>query len=136
MRVFLDANILFSASAPESATRAVLNAILTHATAVTNRHAWEEARRNLEYKRPGQVAELQRLESQIEMTGLFAPVVGISLPDKDQPVLGSAVASRCTHLWTSDRRHFGALYGKTVGGTKVASSIALADELLLRGWLK
>ena len=29
--------------------------------------------------------------------------------------------------WTSDRRHFGSLYGKTVEGVLIVSSIMLAD---------
>ena len=135
MRVFLDANVLFSAADPASATRAVLEALVTHATAVTNRHAWEEARRNLERKRPSLVVELAKLEPRLEMTAGLVFVNGVSLPDKDQPVIGGAVAARCTHLWTSDRRHFGPLYGVEVDGVRVVSSTMLADELAKNGWL-
>ena len=51
MRVFLDANILFSAAADDSPTRALLGIILRHAKAATNEHAWEEARRNVDQPR-------------------------------------------------------------------------------------
>jgi len=129
VRVFLDANVLFSAADPASATRVLLEAVLAHATAVTNRHAWEEARRNLARKRASLVPELDKIESRLELTARLAPVPGVSLPEKDLPVMGGAVAARCTYLWTSDRRHFGALYGKAVSGTVVVSSTMLADAL-------
>jgi hypothetical protein len=135
MRVFLDANVLFSAADPASATRALLEAVFAHAVAVTNRHAWEEAQRNLDRKRAHLVPELAKIEPRLELTARFVSVPGLPLPDKDLPVIGGAVAARCTHLWTSDRQHFGGLYGMEVGGTKIVSSVMLADELVAQGWL-
>jgi hypothetical protein len=43
MRVFLDANILFSTAYKESTTRELLDKLLKIAEVVTNLHAWEEA---------------------------------------------------------------------------------------------
>jgi len=134
MRVFLDANILFSAATPDSPTRALLNIILRHARAVTNEHAWEEARRNLEHKRPHLITALNELKSGIEFTGNFKEVALPPLPDKDQPVIGGAIASRCTHLWTGDKRHFGPLYGRTIQGTMIVSGVMLANEFSAKGW--
>ena len=134
MSVFLDANILFSAATPDSPTRALLNIILQHARAVTNEHAWEEARRNLEHKRPHLITALNELKSGIEFTGNFKEVALPPLPDKDQPVIGGAIASRCTHLWTGDKRHFGPLYGRTIQGTMIVSGVMLANEFSAKGW--
>ena len=50
--------------------------------------------------------------------------------------MGGAVASRCSHLWTGDKRHFGSLYGRMIEGTKIASGVMVATDLSARGWLK
>ena len=135
MKVFLDANILFSAASPASPTRQLLEAIQRHARAVTNEHAWEEARRNLEQKRPHLVDDLHRLRDRVEFSAKFRALAEPVLPEKDQPIMGGAVASACTHLWTGDKRHFGRLYGRTVHGTRIVSGPMLADEMATRGWL-
>ena len=135
MRIFLDANVLFSAAAPESATRQLLNAVLAHASAVVNRHVWEEATRNVVAKRPALLSELQELERRLEFASQFSRAGLSSLPEKDQPVIRGAMGSRCTHLWTSDRRHFGSFYGEAIHGTRIVSSVMLADELISKGWL-
>jgi hypothetical protein len=135
MNVFLDANVLFSASAAGSPTERLLEDLLRHAPAVTHQHAWEEARRNLEQKRPGQVPGLLALLVRLNFSAAFREVDDIELPDKDRPILGAAVAAGCTYLWTSDKRYFGRFYGKTVHGVRVISSIMLADELRAKGWL-
>lgn len=128
MKVFLDANILFSASDPASATRWLLDQVLANAQAVTSPHCWEEARRNLERKRPQFLAGLEGLRPLVETTHAFGDPGATSLPAKDVPVIAGAMGAQCTHLWTSDRLHFGSLYGRTLCGVRVVSSIMLADE--------
>jgi hypothetical protein len=135
MRVFADANVLFSAADPASATRILLEALFTHATVVVNEHVWEEARRNITMKRPGLANGLEELKSKLHFSSKMEPVAECHLPDDDQPVLGGAVAARCSHLWTGDKHHFGHLYGKTVRGTRVVPATVLADELDRKGWL-
>jgi uncharacterized protein len=135
MRVFLDANIVFSAAAPTSPTRVLLDAVLRHAQGVTNEHAWEEARRNVVRKRPQFVDELPALRSRLEFTSQFRAVALPTLPEKDQPIIGGAVASRCSHLWTGDKRHFGSWYGRSVHGTRIVPGSMLADEVAANGWL-
>jgi len=135
MRVFADASVLFSAANPESATRTLLNALFRHATVVIHEHVWEEARRNIDMKSPAWASGLEHLKASFHFSPHMIIVKDYPLPDKDQPVLGGAVAARCSHLWTGDKRHFGHLYGKTIAGTRIVSSIALADELIRKGWL-
>jgi uncharacterized protein len=134
VKVFLDANILFSASDPRSATRELLETVAVGHTVVTSAHAWEEARRNLERKRPHFLPGLESLGGRIEVSKAFE--LPHDQPDgvaeKDVPILAGAVGARCTHLWTSDRRHFGHLYGKSAQGIRVLSSIQLAEELKIR----
>ncbi len=46
MKVFLDANILFSAALPGSKLREMIQTLVRHSACVTNPHAREEAERN------------------------------------------------------------------------------------------
>ncbi|MEI7435362.1 MAG: PIN domain-containing protein [bacterium] len=135
MKVFVDANVLFSAADPESATRILLNALFLHATVVINEHVWEEARRNIEIKRPRLASCFEELKPKLQFSSRLTIVKDSQLPDKDQPVLNGAVASRCSHLWTVDKSHFGHLYGKTIDGTLVVPATTLADELRRKGWI-
>lgn len=129
MRVFIDANILFSAAANQSATRHLLERVLVRAEAITNAHAMEEARRNLRLKRPHDLAGLTAIQRRIAMTPVFFGRMQVPLPNEDIPIVAGAVGSGCSHLWTSDRRHFGRYYGKQLHGVRVVSSIMLADLL-------
>ena len=135
MKVFADANVLFSAADPASATRILLNALFRHATVVINEHVWEEARRNIELKRPRLASHLEEMKPNFQFSSRLTMVKDSQLPDKDQPVLNGAVAARCSHLWTGDKRHFGLLYGKTINGTLIVPATVLADELRRKGWI-
>ena len=96
---------------------------------VTSPFAWEEARRNLERKRPHLLEGLESLRAAAGISKMIAAIEPVDLAEKDQPILGGAVGSACTHLWTSDRLHFGDLYARTVQGVCVVSSIQIADLL-------
>ncbi len=132
MRVFVDAAVLFSASRRGSLMEQFIRKVLTVAEGVTNAHAVEEARRNLALKFPESVAQLSKLITRMELVAHVVAFRDRALPAKDQPILGGAIAGRCTHLLTSDRRDFGRLFGKTVQGVKVVSPQMLAEELLAR----
>jgi hypothetical protein len=134
VRIFLDANILFSAAAPSSATRRLFNAASHYANLITNPHAWEEAYRNLAHKRPEHISGMKDLEKHIELSYSFSPIGAIELPEHDVPILAGAIGSGCSHIWTSDKRHFGKWYGKKLLGVECISSILLADILINMGW--
>ena len=135
MKVFLDANILFSAANPESPLRILLEDITRRGQVVTSAFAQEEARRNLEIKRPRWLLLLDSLISDFEVGVVPDRALGLSesdLPEletKDLPILTAAVNVRCTHLLMGDRRHFGSLFDRSVAGLKVVSPILLAKEL-------
>jgi hypothetical protein len=118
-RVFLDANVLFSAAHRAGAGLAKLWE-LEDARLITSGYAVEEARRNLDDDdQRRRLAELLRgVEVVAEMDP--APVAGDeSLPEKDRPILRAAVASGSTHLLTGDVTHFGRLLGAEVSGVLV-----------------
>ncbi len=127
MKVFIDANILFSASDPRSATYRLFKLLVRHGELVTNPHAWEEARRNLALKRPNHLDGLEALRDLVGDTTAFKLPTSVAIPEKDQPIIGGAIGADCTHLWTSDRTHFGAYYGRKIDGVTVISSTQLAD---------
>jgi len=135
VRIFLDANILFSASGPASATRNVFDAAFKLSEElVTNPHAAQEARNNLRLKRPELLAEFDSLIKRVTMSNAFSKVSEVTLPEQDVPILAGAVGSRCNYLWTGDKRHFGELFGKVIHGVMIVSGMQLVDVLTKMGW--
>ena len=118
-RVFLDANILFSAAyVPTSRLHKLWS--LRETELVSSQFALDEARRNLVAYAPEGVGLLEQLCSRVTIVPEAASPLplpdDIDLPDKDQPILAAAIGAGCTHLLTGDTRHFGHLYGKRVQG--------------------
>jgi predicted nucleic acid-binding protein len=132
MRIFLDANILFSAAKSNGAVRRLLADL--HAdghTLVADAYVAVEAQRNIAAKATGDGGDyLQALLSRIEVNGVqLAATAGSAalwLPEKDRPVLLAAIACQCDVLVTGDRTHFGPGYGKTYDGVTVYSPAQLA----------
>lgn len=135
MRIFLDANILFSAARADGAVRQLL-ALCEGAghELWADAYVVEEARRNLAAKTPGGLRVLNAMAARISIGGLIAgnsllPDTLI-LPEKDRPVLAAAIHHRCNILVTGDRTHFGPLYGTTIRGVTVLSPAMLAESIL------
>jgi uncharacterized protein len=135
MRVFLDANILFSAAKSDGAIRRLL-ALLAEAghECHADTYVVEEARRNLALKAPASLPVLDRLVGRIRVAQVKASLPQAeavrSLPEKDRPVLAAAIDLGCQAFVTGDRTHFGTLYGKTRGGVTIHSPRSLAEALL------
>jgi predicted nucleic acid-binding protein len=128
VRLFLDANILFSAAhSAEGRARGLFSlATKGFCTLATSEHAVNEARRNLMVKFPSAAAEFEWLLDQVEGVseggpGLVAWAESHGLPENDAPILAAAAAADTDILVTGDRRHFGHLYGKTVGGIRIVT---------------
>jgi rRNA-processing protein FCF1 len=135
MRIFLDANILFSAAKSDGAVRLLLERLLKagHECCVDG-YVTEEARRNLAAKSPEGLAALAILLTRLHReSAQHADAVlegTLPLPEKDRPVLAAAIRHGCAALVTGDKSHFGPLYGKTVRGVAIHSPISLAQALL------
>jgi hypothetical protein len=129
MRVFLDACVLYSASRPGSLMERFVLRLLREAECCTNSYALEEARRNLEVHEPDRAGNLAALASRLQVLVTQLLIPEIPLPEKDKPILGGAIAGRCSHLLTSDRRDFGRYYGSVIHGVKVVSPQLMAEEL-------
>ena len=110
MRLFLDANILFTA-AHNPRGKAALTIELGkegHWTLATSLYALEEARRNLERKFPRSREGLNSLLQGIRLVEhrpnlRFPP----GLAEKDRPIFQAALACDATHSLTGDLRDFG-----------------------------
>jgi predicted nucleic acid-binding protein len=108
-RVFLDANVLFSAAyRSDAAVKRLWQ--LKNVTLMTSAYAAEEARRNLD--RPDRLAALEELLESTQLTP-EAPQrlvwAARMLPDKDAPILAAAVEAKAAVLLTGDLKHFGEL---------------------------
>ena len=130
MKVFLDANILFSASNLQSRTATLLAGLIQrgHET-VTSVYAWGEVVRNVNAKCPHWLGSLQRFREHIDIIDVFTEPLDVECEGKDEPILAGAIGTRCTHLWTSDKAHFGRFYGQTIHGVTVISSVQMLELL-------
>jgi predicted nucleic acid-binding protein len=136
MRIFLDANVLFSAAKSDGSVRELFRRLLA-----AGHECWAddyvviEARRNLASKGPEALAVLDTLLADLHLAAAQVPgprVRDVSwLPDKDRPVLAAAMRLKCEALVTGDRTHFGAGYGQTFGGVTIHAPRSLAEALRL-----
>jgi len=123
-RLFLDANVLFSATYnPISPLPRLwqLNGVVLLSSA----YAVQEARQNLAMHRPNRLGELEHLVKKLclvdALLSMTAAVSAAGLPEKDHPILLAAIGAKATHLLTVDKKHFGSLYGQTVEGVVVTT---------------
>lgn len=137
VRVFLDANVVFSAAYRETGSVRVFFALAKAGSCilVSSRHAIEEARRNLVARYPDRVKDLEALLSAVEIAAepsaaLLAWASHMGLPPKDAPILAAAVEARCHMLVTGDRTDFGALFGRRPRGTVVMLPSEAIDLLV------
>lgn len=136
MRVFLDANVLFSAAKSDGAVRELLRRLLQAGHVLcADAYVVEEARRNLLQKGEGAVTTLEELLASVAVAPYrrreLPRTVAERLDAKDQAVLSAAVGMECDVLVTGDRTHFGALYGHVLLGVRIESPRSLADTLNL-----
>jgi uncharacterized protein len=119
-RVFLDANVLFSAAygsvglnrlwEPARKKRCILFA---------SSYVVEEVRRNL--FEAEQLARLESLLSKVQLVPEVDPLTPcpIELPEKDRPVMLAALSIKANFFITGDSVHFAKYFGQTVHGLKI-----------------
>ncbi|MFN0078233.1 MAG: hypothetical protein ACKVY0_17405 [Prosthecobacter sp.] len=119
--MFLDANILFSATTPGGFIRDLVRWIITFAEGVTNEYALGEARKNLGMRQPGRLQDLELLGKELHIINHTVPPPDVDLRAKDIPILVGAIAAKCTHLLTQDQRDFGPFFGHTIQSVLITS---------------
>ena len=134
MRIFLDANVLFSASnhpggKPGNIAR-LISLLLHRGEAVTSDFALEEAHRNIVLKRPGWTGHFSALSKKVQIIPSVCFDLPVKLGEKDRPILCAAIRAGCEYLVTGDRRDFGHLYNKSVEGVTIIDLTTLAHLLV------
>ncbi|MDT8450578.1 MAG: PIN domain-containing protein [Wenzhouxiangellaceae bacterium] len=137
MRVFLDANILFSAAWKEGADASLLFELAAagFCELTTSHLAVEEARRNIARKRPVRRPALEQFAGRALIgrepgESHLAVARAQELPDKDIPILAAAIAQGADLLVTGDRRDFGHLYGSGSDGVEVINLSGAIERIL------
>lgn len=129
MRVFLDANVLFSASQPGSAFARLIAVAVQRAHVLTSDIACAEARRNLALKRPAWLEAFEALLEELEVVPSAVFPLPVTLDEKDVPLLCAAIRARSDYFVTGDRRDFGHLFETRVHGALVVTPLRLAERL-------
>jgi len=126
MRLFLDANVLFTAAHNPAGRSAALFTLARGGCCdlLTSPHAVEEASRNLKLKYPASVTNFEEMLRSLTIRpeashADIAWAIEQGLPLKDAPILAAAAAVRADLLVTGDRAHFGHLFGQRLRGVEV-----------------
>ena len=115
MRVFLDANVLFTALHNPNGKAALVieQGDRGYWDLYSSSLAVEEARRNLRRKAPGAIKGLATMLNGIRLvehqSGHRFPA---GLAAKDRPIFQAALACRATHLLTGDMKDFGSFMNR------------------------
>jgi hypothetical protein len=111
--------VLFSA-AYKTDTRLLQLWKLKDVALFSSGYAVQEARINLPHE--DQRTRLNKLTVLLDLVDTSHGTLprGITLPEKDVPILLAAIEARCTYLLTGDVRHFGPYLGKKIGGIQIA----------------
>ena len=122
LRIFLDANVLFTAAYSPDGLSALLIELgaAGRVTLLTSPLAIIEAERNLEAKRPAALPALRQNLSAARMVREPAPadverLTPPELSSKDRPLLAAAIVAGATHFVTGDVADFGRFMNRRAG---------------------
>jgi uncharacterized protein len=135
-RLFLDANVLFSAAHKRQSAQGLLIdfAETKQIQAISSAYAFDEAQRNLARKSPNALSLWSSITSVIGLAPepdrehlIWAET---QVAAKDAPILASAAIAKVDWLVTGDRRDFGHLFSTTQRGILIITP-AEAIRILL-----
>ena len=115
MKLFLDANVLFTAAHNPTGKAALVIELQARASwaLATSAYAREEALRNIQRKAPDAQDRLRAILKDIELVehrpNLEFPT---GLVEKDRPIFQAALGCGASHLLTGDLKHFGPLMNR------------------------
>jgi len=126
MKLFLDANIIFTAACTSHGSSRFLFSIAETGavTLCTSLYALDEAKRNLALKAADKIPTLEKLLPYLAIVPEPQPdklawAVLLPLPRKDAPIMAAALSCKADILVTGDRRDFGRLLGTATEGMLV-----------------
>jgi len=121
-RVFLDANVLFSAAYGSPGLRRLWElAEKGHRQLCSSAYAIEEAKVNLSQQE--HLVRLEKLVAGITIVPEADPGMPCPVPlsRKDRPILLAAIQAGATYLVTGDLNHFGAYLGRVISGVIICT---------------
>jgi predicted nucleic acid-binding protein len=138
MKLFLDANVIFTAAySAQGLSRGLFRlAAAGKCVLCTSAFAHEEAVRNIQKKAPDKLADLIMLIQQVEIFPEPHPqwvirAERLPLDRKDAPVLAAALQGKADVFVTGDRRDFGHLFGQVLDGVKILTPADALDAVTL-----
>jgi predicted nucleic acid-binding protein len=136
MKLFLDANVIFTAAySAQGMSRGLFRlAAAGKCSLCTSAFAHEEAVRNLHKKAPEKLADLTTLMQQVDILTEPHPrwvirAERLPLTGKDAPVLAAALQGKVDIFFTDDRRDFGHLFGQVLDGVKILTPAAALEAV-------
>jgi len=136
MKLFLDANVIFTATySAQGLSRGLFRlAAAVKCSLCTSAFAHEEAVRNLHKKAPDKHADLTTLMQQVDILTEPHPrwvawAERLPLAGKDAPVLAAAIQGKADIFVTGDRRDFGHLFGQVLEGVKILTLAATLEAV-------
>jgi len=138
MKLFLDANVIFTAAySAQGLSRGLFRlAAVGKCALCTSAFAHEEAVRNIQKKAPDKLADLTMLIQQVDILPEPHPqrvirAERLPLAGKDAPVLAAALQGKADVFVTGDRRDFGHLFGQVLEGVKILTPADALDAVTL-----
>ena len=128
LRVYLDSNVVFSASRDQR-SRFLELWRLRDIAVVISQYVVGEVSRNIK-----SIGHNQRFESLLAQTQFVSDAdvqlipPNVALIAKDQPILAAAIAASVDYLITGDKSHFGHLYRTRVSGVYVIAPADFLDQ--------
>jgi predicted nucleic acid-binding protein len=138
MKLFLDANVIFTAAySDQGLSRGLCHlAAAGKCTLCTSAFAHEEAVRNIQKKAPDKMADLTMLMQQVDI--LSEPnskwvnwAAELPLVRKDAPVLAAAIQGKVDVFVTGDRRDFGHLFGQVLQGIRIMTPAHAFEAVMI-----
>jgi predicted nucleic acid-binding protein len=138
MKLFLDANVIFTAAySAQGLSRGLFRlAAAGKCSLCTSAFTHEEAVRNIHNKAPEKLADLTVLMKQVDILPEPHPkwvawAAGLPLARKDAPVLAAAFQGKVDIFVTGDRRDFGHLFGQVLEGVKILTPADALEAVTL-----
>ena len=139
-RLFLDANVLFTAAHNPSGKAALIINLGSQGywEVVSCSYAIEEARRNISIKFPDYSKRFETLVTRVikvpSSSGRKCPVL---LTEKDRPILQAAIQCQATHLLTGDIKDFGPFMNNpSLTGSVVIQTVSEFLDSLMKPKIK
>ena len=135
IRLFLDANMLFTAAHNPSGKAALIIDLGAQGywEVMSCSYAIEEARRNISIKFPDYLKRFEALMAMVikvpSRSGRNCPAI---LPEKDRPILEAAIQCKVSYLLTGDIKDFGPIMNKPklTGGVVIQTASEFLEGLM------